>query len=72
MKKDRLSAALLALALGFIGIHKFYLGSKTAGVLYLVFFWTFIPAILSLIDFACILFLDDAAFDAKYNNSTRQ
>lgn len=67
MKKDRLSAALLALVLGFIGIHKFYLGRTTPGILYLVFFWTFIPAILALIDFALILFLDDDAFNAKYN-----
>ena len=67
MKKDRISAALLAAVLGFIGIHKFYLGNCTAGILYLVFFWTFIPAILSLIDFATILFMDDNAFDARYN-----
>lgn len=67
MKKDRISAALLAVVLGFIGIHKFYLGNKTAGILYLVFFWTFIPAILALIDFALILFQDDKTFDATYN-----
>lgn len=68
MKKDRISAALLSIFLGSIGIHKFYLKDKTAGILYLIFFWTFIPAILSLIDFARILFLDDETFDAKYNN----
>lgn len=67
MKKDRISAALLAIFLGFIGIHKFYLGRQTAGILYLVFFWTCIPAILACIDFAMILFLDDTSFDAKYN-----
>lgn len=68
MKKDRLSAALLAIFLGGIGIHKFYLGKTTAGVLYLVFFWTFIPTILGIIDFALTLFMDDEAFDAKYNS----
>lgn len=67
MKKDRISAALLAIFLGHIGIHKFYLGKKTTGILYIVFFWTLIPAILSLIDFAKILFLDNDAFDKKYN-----
>lgn len=69
MKKDRISAALLAVFLGFIGIHKFYLGNKTAGILYLIFFWTAIPAILGLIDFAMILFDDDQTFDAKYNRN---
>jgi len=67
MKKDRISAALLAIFLGFIGIHKFYLNKKDSGILYLVFFWTGIPAILSAIDFAKILFLDDEAFKEKYN-----
>lgn len=68
MKKDRISAALLAIFLGFIGIHKFYLGKQTSGILYLIFFWTAIPAILSLIDFARILFLDDDAFNNIYNH----
>lgn len=42
---------LLCWFLGWFGAHKFYIGKTTAGILYLVFCWTFIPAILSLIDF---------------------
>ncbi|MFI3242928.1 MAG: TM2 domain-containing protein [Akkermansia sp.] len=42
---------VLAFFLGYIGIHKFYAGKTMAGVLYLLFCWTGIPAILALIDF---------------------
>lgn len=41
---------LLALFLGGIGVHKFYAGKTGAGICYLLFCWTFIPLILSLID----------------------
>ncbi len=42
---------VLVFFLGYIGIHKFYAGKTLAGVLYLLFCWTGIPAILALIDF---------------------
>lgn len=47
---------VLALFLGGIGIHKFYAGKNVAGVLYLIFCWTFVPSILALIDFIIGLF----------------
>jgi TM2 domain-containing membrane protein YozV len=49
-KKDSTTAILLALFLGGFGVHHFYLGQLIAGVCYLLFFWTFIPAILALIE----------------------
>ena len=48
--KDEIVGLLFALLLGGFGIHKFYLGRNTAGVLYLLFFWTGIPHILGFID----------------------
>ena len=62
----KLIAALLALLFGAFGIHKFYLGQKTQGILYLVFFWTLIPAVLGIIDAARYLLLDDEEFAARY------
>lgn len=41
---------LLALFLGGFGAHKFYTGRIGLGILYLVFFWTWIPGIIAAIE----------------------
>jgi TM2 domain-containing membrane protein YozV len=46
-KKDPTAAVLLALFLGGFGIHKFYLGQTGWGVVYLIFCWTGIPAVIA-------------------------
>lgn len=66
--KNKFTAVLLAFFLGGIGIHKFYLGKSTQGILYLIFCWTFIPALLALFDFLGLLFMSDQGFNVKYNN----
>jgi TM2 domain-containing membrane protein YozV len=45
VKKNNTTAVLLALFLGGLGIHKFYLGQTGLGILYLLFCWTGIPYI---------------------------
>lgn len=67
--KTKLIAGLLAIFLGGIGIHKFYLGQNTMGIVYLVFFWTGIPVIIGFIEGILLLVMSDADFDAKYNAS---
>jgi hypothetical protein len=64
--RNRIAAALFALLLGGIGIHKFYLGRVVAGVLYLLFCWTLIPALIALIEGIVYLTMSDDAFRAKY------
>ncbi len=66
--KDRTTAMLLSLFLGGIGIHKFYLGRKNAGIIYLVFFWTYIPAIVAIFEFFGFYFMSDREFNNKFNN----
>lgn len=53
--KSRAVCALLAFFLGTLGIHRFYMGKTTSGVLMLLFCWTGIPAIIGFIDFIIIL-----------------
>lgn len=65
--KTKLSAALFAICLGGLGIHKFYYGSWGWGLIYLLFCWTWIPLIVSIVDFIVILCMSDEAFDEKYN-----
>jgi TM2 domain-containing membrane protein YozV len=50
VKKDGTVAVLLALFLGGFGAHRFYMGQVGIGVLYALFFWTFIPAFIALIE----------------------
>ena len=64
--KNKTTAGLLALFLGGLGIHKFYLREK-GGIWYLLFFWTYIPAILALIDAIRLFTMSDQEFAAKYH-----
>ena len=59
---QRVTAGILGILLGGIGVHKFYCGKIGAGILYLVFFWTAIPAIAGLIEGIIYLTQDDATF----------
>lgn len=64
--KSRLAAALFALLLGGLGVHKFYLGRVGWGIVYLLFFWTFIPAVLGLIEGIIYITMSEEAFAQKY------
>ena len=73
--KSRIVAALLAFFLGGFGAHKFYLNKNGKGFLYLIFCWTYIPAIVSLFEGIGYLMQSDAEFQAKHcpmQNPTNQ
>lgn len=65
--RSKLVAGLLAIFVGDLGIHEFYLGNTTAGILMLVFCWTGIPAIIGLIQGILILVKTDEDFEEKYH-----
>lgn len=67
--KDRVTAALLALFLGGLGVHHFYLGSTGLGVVYLLFCWTFIPMIVAGIEGIVLLCMSDSSFHKKYGSA---
>jgi TM2 domain-containing membrane protein YozV len=66
-RRSRSSAILWALFLGGVGAHKFYLGRPGWGIAYLLFFWTWIPAILGFCEMLWLLFMSDVEFDRRYN-----
>ncbi len=64
--KSRVIAIVLALLVGSIGVHKFYLGRIGMGILYLVFCWTFVPAIVAFVEAIIYVTMTDEAFTKKY------
>ncbi|HZK44207.1 MAG TPA: NINE protein [Syntrophomonadaceae bacterium] len=65
--KNKIVAAILAIILGSLGAHKFYLGKIGTGILYILFCWTFIPALVGVIEGIIYLTMSDAEFSSKYN-----
>lgn len=65
--RDKTIAALLAIFLGGIGIHKFYLGHTGRGIAYLLFCWTFIPAIIAFCSAIKLLCMNHDDFNVIYN-----
>ena len=53
--------------MGGLGAHKFYLGQGGMGVLYLLFFWTWIPAIAAFVEAIIYATKSDEEFDRLYN-----
>ncbi|MEI9993820.1 MAG: TM2 domain-containing protein [Rhizomicrobium sp.] len=63
--KSKVVAGVLALFLGGLGVHRFYLG-QWWGIFYLLFCWTFIPSIVAFIEAIVFFVTDDASWEAKY------
>jgi class 3 adenylate cyclase len=80
-RREKTTAAILALILGIFGVHRFYLGQRGKGIAYLVIallgivssmdgdMTPFLPvmAVLAFIDAVLLYFMPQAEFDKKYN-----
>ncbi|MHB1612518.1 MAG: NINE protein [Sulfobacillus sp.] len=69
--KNKITAGILAILLGNLGAHKFYLGKTGQGILYLLFCWTFIPGLIGLIEGITYLTQSDDAWNAQWNGGAR-
>lgn len=67
--KNKVVAGLLAIFVGWLGVHHFYLGSNMAGVITLVACCG-VSGLLNLVEGIMLLIMSDAEFDAKYNART--
>lgn len=65
--KNKTTAALLALFFGNFGVHKFYLGEASSGILYLIFCWTLIPGLIAFVEALILFGKDEGEFNNKYN-----
>ena len=65
--KQKVVAGILAILLGGLGIHHFYLGSIGAGVICLLLSCVGIGPILGLVEGIMLLIMKDEEFEARYN-----
>ncbi|HEY9703823.1 MAG TPA: NINE protein [Allocoleopsis sp.] len=65
--KSKSTAIVLCFFLGGLGVHKLYLGQIAAGIIYLLFSWTFIPSLIAFIEFFQLIFMSDLEFNTKFN-----
>jgi TM2 domain-containing membrane protein YozV len=66
--KDKMIAGILAILLGGLGIHHFYLGNTTIGIVYIVLACVGISPILGLVDGIIYLTKPDDQFQRNYHN----
>lgn len=64
--QQKLIQSALAIFLGGIGAHKFYQGKTFQGVMYLLFFWTFLPGFVGFIEGVRYLFMPVEDFYEQY------
>lgn len=70
--RDKNVAGVLALFLGWVGVHRFYLGQVGRGILYAVFCWFPLIWLIALIDAIVLFSQDKEVFDIKYNKESWQ
>lgn len=63
---SKVTAGLLGILLGGLGVHKFYLGQIGWGIGYVLLCWTYVPALVGLIEGIIYLTTNDDDFAAKY------
>lgn len=66
--KDKNTAALYALFLGWFGVHRFYLRQPGLGILYILLVGTGISVVLGIIDAIVLFSMDPEEFDRRYND----
>ncbi len=69
--KNKIAAGILGIFLGGLGIHKFYMGKVGMGILFLLFCWTGIPAIIGFIEGIIYLCSNEHNFCIKHQVRTR-
>jgi TM2 domain-containing membrane protein YozV len=70
--KEKVVAGILGILLGSLGVHHFYLGSTTAGVIELVatIFTCGLAGLVGLVEGVLLLVMSQEEFDARYNRRT--
>ena len=71
--KDKTAAGILAILLGWLGVHQFYLGSMVTGIILIaasVVSCGILGSVLGIIEGIMILTMTDEEFNRRYNART--
>lgn len=68
-ESNKAVATLLAAVLGGVGAHRFYLGQWKTGLAMLLLCWTFLPALVGVVDALRYLFMSDLEFAERYDGA---
>jgi TM2 domain-containing membrane protein YozV len=71
--KDKTTAGILGILVGSLGVHQFYLGSNTTGIIEIVISVVTcftVGSLVGLIEGIMILIMDQNEFDQRYNDRT--
>lgn len=66
---NRNTAIILAVFLGGLGIHRFYVGRVLSGFIYLIFSWTFIPLIIGILEAISWSTMSNEQFFKRYHQA---
>jgi TM2 domain-containing membrane protein YozV len=66
--KHKIVAGLLAVVMGFLGVHHFYLGSLSSGFTVLLMSCFGVGFVVGPVEGVMLLMMSDVEFDAKYNH----
>lgn len=58
---------VLAFLFGGFGVHRFYVGQAGYGIVFLLFSWTFIPAIIAIVDIFRYARMNQEQFAERYS-----
>ena len=64
--KSKMAAGVLAIFLGGLGVHRFYLG-QWWGIFYLLLFWTMVPGLVALVEGVVFLASSQESWDQRHN-----
>ncbi len=65
--RQKRTAVVLAAVLGGVGMHKFYLGEKVPGLIYLTMCWTFVPTVIGWFEAINYSQMSRVTFNLMYN-----
>lgn len=71
-EKSKATTTLLSLFLGAFGAHKFYYGAWGWGIVYLVLCWTYIPALVALVESVRYILMKDNEFSEKSKKAQKE